>query len=102
MLLAVADNAVKFTEQGKTVTLSLEGRTVIIADEGAGIAQEELPHIFDRFYRAHGRMGGTGLGLAIASEVAKRHHIVIDVESRMGKGTTFKFTFPNEISNGME
>lgn len=98
MLLAVADNAVKFTEQGKTVTLSLEGRTVIIADEGAGIAQEELPHIFDRFHRAHGRMGGTGLGLAIASEVAKRHHIVIDVESRMGQGTTFKFTFP--MKNG--
>ena len=98
MLLAVADNAVKFTEQGKTVTLSLEGRTVIIADEGAGIAQEELPHIFDRFHRAHGRMGGTGLGLAIASEVAKRHHVVIDVESRMGQGTTFKFTFP--MKNG--
>ena len=102
MLLAVVDNAVKFTEPGKTVTLAFDGETVVIADEGGGIAQEDLPHIFERFRRAHGRQDGTGLGLAIVSEVAKRHHIVIDVESRMGQGTTFKFTFPNEISDGLE
>lgn len=58
---AVVDNAVKFTEQGKTVTLAFDGETVVIADEGGGIAQEELPHIFVRFYRAHGR-GRNGAG----------------------------------------
>ena len=94
MLLAVIDNAVKFTEQGKTVSLAFNGRTVVIADEGAGIAQEELPHIFDRFHRVRSGQGGTGLGLAIASEVARRHGIIINVESEAGKGTVFSFTFP--------
>ncbi|MEI3405659.1 MAG: ATP-binding protein [Christensenellales bacterium] len=67
-----------------------------------GIAQE-MPRISLTVSIAHtAEWAEAGLGLAIASEVAKRHHLVIDVESRMGKGTTFKFTFPNEISNGME
>ena len=96
MLLAVLDNAVKFTPAGRHVSLALEENTVVIADEGIGIPQEELAHIFDRFRRTRGSNAqGTGLGLAICSEVARRHGIAIDVESRVGEGTVFRFTFPD-------
>lgn len=96
MLLAVLDNAVKFTPAGKRVSLSMEGHTVIVADEGIGIPEEELAHIFERFRRTRGgNAQGTGLGLAICSEVARRHDIRIDVVSRVSAGTTFRFTFPD-------
>ena len=96
MLLAVLDNAVKFTPAGKRVSLSMEGHTVIVADEGIGIPEEELAHIFERFRRTRGgNAQGTGLGLAICSEVARRHDIRIDVTSRVSAGTTFRFTFPD-------
>ena len=96
MLLAVLDNAVKFTPAGKRVSLSMEGHTVIVADEGIGIPEEELAHIFERFRRTRGgNAQGTGLGLAICSEVARRHDIRIDVASRVSAGTTFRFTFPD-------
>ena len=96
MLLAVLDNAEKFTPAGKRVSLSMEGHTVIVADEGIGIPEEELAHIFERFRRTRGgNAQGTGLGLAICSEVARRHDIRIDVASRVSAGTTFRFTFPD-------
>ena len=64
MLLAVLDNAVKFTPAGKRVSLSMEGHTVIVADEGIGIPEEELAHIFERFRRTRGgNAQGTGLGI---------------------------------------
>ena len=89
-------NAVKFTPEGKHVSLALEGKTIVIADEGIGIPAEELAHIFDRFRRTRrSNEQGTGLGLAICSEVARRHGIAIDVASRVGEGTTFRFTFPD-------
>ena len=74
----------------------MEGHTVIVADEGIGIPEEELAHIFERFRRTRGgNAQGTGLGLAICSEVARRHDIRIDVASRVSAGTTFRFTFPD-------
>lgn len=86
MLLVVLDNAVKFTPEGKRVSLALEGKTIVIADEGIGIPAEELAHIFDRFRRTRrSNEQGTGLGLAICSEVARRHGIAIDVASRVGR-----------------
>lgn len=97
MLLAVVDNAVKFTPAGKAVSLSLaDSRPVItVADAGEGIPEGELGHVFDRFRRTHGAgREGTGLGLAIVSEIARRHDVVIAVKSRVGEGTTFTFTFP--------
>lgn len=97
MLLAVADNAVKFTPPGKEIRLFLDGTPpkIIIADEGVGIAPEEAEHIFDRFrHTRDSSRESTGLGLAIVQEIARRHHIAIDVQSQEGKGTTFTFTFP--------
>ena len=97
MLLAVADNAVKFTPAGKNVQIRLDDHApvIVIADEGEGIEKEELKHIFERFRAARqpGR-DSTGLGLAIVREIARRHNVDIQVESRVGEGTVFTFVFP--------
>lgn len=97
MLLAVADNAVKFTQPGRSVSIGLdhEQPRIFIRDEGVGISQEELPRIFDRFRATHDPSGsGTGLGLAIVKEIANRHQVTIDVQSTKGEGSCFTFTFP--------
>ena len=100
MLLAVVDNAVKFTPAGKRVQLLLNSEvpSVTIVDEGVGIPQEDIPHIFDRFHHTHdASRESTGLGLAIVQEIASRHGIRIHVESQEGKGTTVAFLFPQTV-----
>ena len=97
MLLAVVDNAVKYTPPGRHVRLCIQGEQpeILVSDEGTGIAAQELPHIFDRFHRTRDTSrDSTGLGLAIVQEIARRHAIEIDVRSEEGKGTTFIFRFP--------
>ncbi len=95
MLMAVAENAVKFTPPGRGVRLWLEGRVIGVSDEGPGIPEAELPLIFERFHRSgDGSREGTGLGLAIAAEIARRHGVSISVSSEEGRGATFLFTFP--------
>ena len=97
MLLAVVDNAVKFTPPGRRIRMALRGEQpeLIIADEGIGIPPQELGHIFDRFYHTRSSsQDSTGLGLAIVQEIARRHGIAIRVDSREGEGTTFTFLFP--------
>ena len=99
MLLAVIDNAIKFTPPGKSIRLSLgsELAQITVSDEGAGIAKEEIAHIFERFRHARdASRESTGLGLAIVQEIARRHGITIEVTSSEGEGTTFVFTFPQE------
>ena len=99
MLLAVADNAVKYTPAGGRVTLLLceDVPAIRIADEGVGIAEDEIEHIFDRFRRTRDNNSeSTGLGLAIVREIARRHEVEIDVSSELGRGTTFTFRFPTE------
>ena len=100
MLLAVVDNAVKFTPAGKSVQLLMHSNppTIIIADEGAGIAQREISHIFDRFHHTSDTSReSTGLGLAIVQEIAIRHNIQIHVDSHEGEGTTIAFRFPSAV-----
>jgi signal transduction histidine kinase len=92
-------NAVKFTpEHGRvTVRAALEGEVVrfAVSDTGRGIAEAELPHVFERFWQSSGhRVPGAGLGLAIAKEIVEAHGGRIWVESRRGAGTTFYFTMP--------
>ena len=97
MLLAVVDNAVKFTPAGKCITLRLLQNpcAILIADEGAGIPKQDLDHIFDRFHHTKDvTREGTGLGLTIVREIANRHGVTIDVRSCPGEGTTFTFAFP--------
>ena len=98
MLLAVIDNSVKFTPAGRSIHLSLstDAPVITIADEGVGIAPEEIDHIFDRFRHARdASRESTGLGLAIVQEIARRHDVSIHVASREGMGTTFTFSFPH-------
>jgi signal transduction histidine kinase len=89
-------NALKFTPEGGTVVVDVrvaaDRVTFIVSDTGPGIAEEHLPHIFDRFYqvRASGR-AGAGLGLAIARALVEAHGSTLDVDSRPGEGTTFSF-----------
>ena len=93
-------NAIKFTPAGGTITITtktLEGSVVVdIADTGIGIPEEDLPHVFERFYKGdRARSGaGTGMGLAIAKHVVEAHGGNIWVESEEGKGSTFGFSLP--------
>ena len=97
MLLAVVDNAVKYPPAGRMVRLGLTDRTVTISDEGVGIAEAEIPHIFDRFHHTRdASRESTGLGLAITREIALRHGITIGVRSQEGEGTACSFTCPKD------
>ena len=92
-------NAVKFTpEHGRvTVRAALEGDVVrfAVSDTGPGIAEAEVPHVFERFWQSSGHhVPGAGLGLAIAREIVEAHGGRIWVETGRGAGTTFHFTVP--------
>ncbi len=105
MFLVIFDNAIKFSNENSKIYVTLRSgekdapMTVSIRDEGVGISKEELPFIFDKFYKSKLRMNakGTGLGLAIAKYIAIKHDGEIKVESELGKGTEFIFSF-HEIS----
>lgn len=90
MLLVLLDNAVKFSPVDATVQVSLSAHehaiTLFVRDQGPGIAAEDLPHIFERFYRQRSEenKSGTGLGLAIAKQIADRHSATIEVKSENG------------------
>ena len=102
VLLNLVDNALKYTPQGGEVTLSLTKDDawvkISVRDTGIGIAPDDIPNLFGRFYRvdkARSRdAGGTGLGLAIAKSVVDAHNGKIMVESELGKGSTFTVWLP--------
>ena len=108
LFVNLLDNAIQFTEHGGiTVAASREDNgklRVTIADTGCGIAEEHLPHIFNRFYRVdRSRTGrGVGLGLAIALEIAHAHGGTIDASSEEGKGTMFVVLLNDPISAAKE
>ena len=95
MLMIILDNAVKFSPEGDIVSMSLVNREVVIRDHGTGIPQEDLPYIFERFYKSKSELNknGTGLGLAIAKQIAQRHHIALSVSSSTSDGTAFRMQF---------
>ncbi|GIN85338.1 PAS domain-containing sensor histidine kinase [Heyndrickxia sporothermodurans] len=104
IILNLAANAVTYTPEKGYIEISLheqeEQIDIIVADSGIGISKEDLPRIFERFYRvdkARSRnSGGTGLGLAIVKHLVESHHGSIHVESEEGKGTKFTITLPKK------
>ena len=101
-------NAFKFTDRGGTVELSVcsadDALQLRVRDTGAGIPQENVPHIFDKFFQADNQAAaatkGTGLGLAIARTIVNAHGGSISVESTVGAGTTFSIVMPLRASGG--
>lgn len=103
-LINLLTNAVNYTPSQGHVTVNVSGLEdsrveIRISDTGSGIDPKDLPHIFDRFYRAdkarsRSGAGGTGLGLAITREIINRHHGTIDVDSTLGHGSTFTVRIP--------
>ncbi len=102
LFINILENAIRYTPDDGNISVSLVkedlNALVAISDTGIGIPPEHLPHIFERFYRvdkARSRAdGGVGLGLAIAKYIAESHNGKIEVESQVGKGTTFKIYIP--------
>jgi len=101
LLFNILENAIKYTKTGKVSISAVQKdkmAVVVIADTGAGIPSQDLPHVFERFYRVDKTRsreeGGTGLGLAIAQEIAEAHGGKIEVESELNKGSTFSVTLP--------
>jgi len=99
-LTILVDNAIKYSEEGSPIALELSrenGHAVVgVTDRGCGIPPGEIPHIFDRFYRAEGssRADGTGLGLALAKEITDHMGGEIRVDSRPEAGSTFSLLLP--------
>lgn len=109
VLTNLMDNALRHTPAGKSIRIAGDLATInkkryvklIIADEGQGIPSEDVPYIFERFYKAdkarkRGASGGTGLGLAIVKNIITQHNGRIEVDSVLGKGTTFTLLLPVE------
>jgi two-component system, OmpR family, phosphate regulon sensor histidine kinase PhoR len=99
------ENAIKYGRNGGSVIIRQStdpaGRAVVlITDDGCGIAAQHLPRLTERFYRVNAEQsrstGGTGLGLAIVKHVLNRHQADLQIESVVGKGSTFRVTFPKQ------
>ena len=99
LFLVLLDNALKFSRPGGEVILKVENIdarvSVTVEDFGAGISESDLPHIFERFYRADGARGGGGhgLGLSLAKSIARVHGASIEVQSTEGVGSRFQVNF---------
>lgn len=102
ILLNLLSNAIKYSPDGSEIRLELDRRDnwviLRVIDQGVGISKDDLPHIFEAFFRVeaikHQNISGTGLGLSIVRDCVERHRGQINVESELGKGTTFTVELP--------
>lgn len=91
ILEILLDNAVKYSPRESKVTIKNDGRRIIVSDQGEGISEEDLPHIFERFYRAEKShtTGGHGLGLSLAQHLAEQQNLKITAQNNPKKGASF-------------
>ncbi len=108
LLVILIDNAMRYTPEGGSITIGAAQTAgdrilVTVSDTGCGIAPEDLPHIFERFFKTDKsrKEGGTGLGLSIAKQIVDKLGENIFVESNPGQGTSFHFTLKQYISNAI-
>jgi len=102
IVMNLIENAIKFNKAGGQVKITAEPNgkelRVRVEDTGRGIAAEDLPRVFERFYRGNKdrshEIPGTGLGLAIVKHLVEAHHGTVSVQSAAGQGSTFQFTLP--------
>jgi signal transduction histidine kinase len=98
LAIILLDNAIKYSKKGGKIEVKVYHSSLEITDHGIGISKDDLPHIFDRFYRVDSsrskeKTDGYGLGLSIAKSIVDLHGARIKVESKMGKGSVFTVTF---------
>ncbi|MBR6632956.1 MAG: hypothetical protein IKL05_01490 [Clostridia bacterium] len=114
ILINIVQNAIKYTQDGGKIFITSDFKdvsavdgisdgkyfTLTVTDNGTGIPEEDLPHIFERFYRVEkartSDKGGTGLGLAIAKEIAEAHGGTITITSKLNVGTTVNIYLPQK------
>lgn len=109
VLSNLLNNAIKFTQPSGTITISScrrDGEIILcVADTGIGIAEEERVRVFERFYQSapglNGRFSGSGLGLAVSKHIVEAHGGRIWVESKVGKGSKFRFSLPSNNNHRM-
>ena len=106
VIVILLDNAMRYTKPGGSITLGIkDGVRIIVSvsDTGCGISEKDLPHIFDRFYKADKshKEEGTGLGLSIAHQIMEKLGESIAVTSEQGVGTTFEFTLKKYVTNAI-
>jgi signal transduction histidine kinase len=95
LVTILVDNAIKYGNKKDVSVIVKRPGVLLVKDKGIGISKEDIPHIFDRFYRGNKsrEKDGYGLGLSIANQIIKNHNAKIRVESELGKGSTFKVIF---------
>ena len=98
VFINVIDNAIKYTDPGATVNITVERDEeqlkIAVADTGCGIAPSDLPKVKAKFYKANSSRRGSGIGLAVADEIIMLHGGSLDIESELGVGTTVTITLP--------
>ena len=97
-LLVLTNNAIQHGAEGDEVRLRADGGTIAVEDDGAGIPEEELPYVFERFYRGDNGPGGFGLGLPICKELVERMGGEISISSERGSGTRVEIKLPRHHS----
>ena len=108
IFINIIDNSIKYSYEGQTVQIAVESGddnvTVSVTDRGRGISEEDIPRVFERFYRVDKsrtrKEKGTGLGLAIVKHLTKSVGGDVDLQSRLGEGTTFKVILPVTCDKG--
>lgn len=101
VFINIIDNAIKFTEIEKKVYVTIDSDEdnvyINVIDEGAGISEEDLPKVKEKFFKGTSKKSGSGIGLAVSDEIIKLHNGTFDIESEVDVGTTIRITLPIHI-----